>query len=283
MIGIGVEKLYRKSLIIVLSFIVMISISLIVIVSMTMNNTKGIAVLMYHDFGYRGNPAVINKEVFADQMNSLDEHGYNVISMEQYVDYMEGKIELPKKSVLITFDDGYEDFYEIAYPILQQHQFPATNFVVVKSSDEPNPEYFPHLTWDQMRELKANGMSIYSHTYDSHIKINEVEDKYPLLANYLDGETSDEYKIRVREDLEYAHKLLVQELGEQANILAFPYGAYSDELLEVMDEIGIDHAFTIKPGINDRDGDGLYYRINAGLSALDGESLVRKIKGFYEK
>ncbi|MCR8656565.1 polysaccharide deacetylase family protein [Paenibacillus endoradicis] len=275
--------MYRKSFIIVLSFIVMIAISLVVIFTMTVNKTTGIAVLMYHDFGYRGNPAVINKEVFADQMNSLAEHEFNVISMEQYVDYMEGKIELPKKSVLITFDDGYEDFYEIAYPILQQHQFPATNFVVVKSSDEPNPEYFPHLTWDQMREMKANGMSFYSHTYDSHIKINEEEDKYPLLANYLEGETSLEYKARVREDLENAQKLLVKELGEQANILAFPYGSYSDELLEVMDEIGIDHAFTIKRGINERGGDGIYYRINAGLSSLDGEGLVRKIEEFYQK
>lgn len=275
--------MYRKSFIIVLSFIVMLAISLIVIFSMKVNKTNGIAVLMYHDFGYRGNPATINKEVFADQMNSLAEHEYNVISMEQYVDYMEGEIELPKKSVLITFDDGYEDFYEIAYPILQQHHFPATNFVVVKSSDEPNPEYFPHMTWDQMRELKANGMSIYSHTYDSHIKIDEVKDKYPLLANYQDGETSEEYKTRVREDLEHAHELLVKELGEQANILAFPYGAYSEELLEVMDEIGIEHAFLIRPGINDRGGNGLYYRVNAGLSSLDGEALVRKIEEFYQK
>lgn len=281
MLEIGVKQLYRKSVFIVLSFIAMIAIILMAIFYMNLKKSNGIAVLMYHDFGYRGIPSVINEEVFADQMNSLARHGFNVISMKQYVDYMEGEIELPKKSVLITFDDGYEDFYEIAYPILKQHHFPATNFIVVKSTDEPNPEYFPHLTWDQMREMKANGMSFYSHTYDSHIKINEIEDKYPLLANYLEGETSEEYKARVRADLEQAHLLLVKELGEQANILAFPYGAHSEELLEVMDEIGIEHAFKIRPGINERGGDGLYYRINAGLSSLDGEALVKLIKENY--
>lgn len=269
--------MFRKSFFIAISFLAVIAISIVAIFGMTAHKPKGVVVLMYHDFGYSGNPSIINPEVFDDQMNALYENDFNVISMEQYVDYMEGKIDLPEKSVLITFDDGYLDFYEIAYPILQQYQFPATNFIVVKSSEVHNPKHLPHMTWDQMREMKANGMSFYNHTYDSHKMIDQGDKRVPMLANYLEGETSDEYKARVREDLVKAHELLVRELGEQDNILAFPYGAFSDELLEVMKEIGINHAFTIRPGLNERGGDGLYYRVNAGLSAMDGDALIKKI------
>lgn len=275
------ERLFRKSLAIAIGFIAVIAISLVAIFGMTAHKPKGVVVLMYHDFGYSGNPSIINAEVFDDQMNALHENNFNVISMEQYVDYMEGRIDLPEKSVLITFDDGYSDFYEIAYPILQQYQFPATNFIVVKSSDEPNPDHLPHMTWDEMREMKANGMSFYSHTYDSHKMLNKAENKSPMLANHMEGETSEQYMARVREDLVTAHELLVKELGEQDNILAFPYGAFSDELLEVMEEIGINHAFTIRPGLNERNGEKLYYRVNAGLSAMDGDALIKKITEQY--
>jgi len=276
-----VECLFRKSLVIAIGFIAVIAISLVAIFGMTAHKPRGVVVLMYHDFGYSGNPSIINAEVFEDQMNALKENKFNVISMEQYVDYMEGKLDLPEKSVLLTFDDGYSDFYEIAYPILQQYQFPATNFIVVKSSDEPNPNQLPHMTWDQMREMKANGMSFYSHTYDSHKMLNKAESKSPKLANHMDGETTEQYKERVREDLVTAHELLVKELGEQDNILAFPYGAFSDELLEVMEEIGIKHAFTIRPGLNERGGEKLYYRVNAGISAMDGAALIKKITEQY--
>ncbi|GIP15569.1 hypothetical protein J40TS1_12110 [Paenibacillus montaniterrae] len=278
--------MFKKSFLIAIGFLAAISISWIAIFGMSTHKPRGVVVLMYHDFGYSGNPSIINAEVFDDQMRALSENNFNVITMEQYVDYMEGKIELPEKSVLITFDDGYSDFYEIAYPILQQYQFPATNFIIVKSTDEPNPKQLPHMTWDQMREMKANGMSFYNHTYDSHKMINTTDNKDPMLANYKEGETSELYRARVHNDLQKAHELLVKELGEQDNILAFPYGAYSDELLEVMKELGIKHAFTIRPGVNERGGDGklpegLYYRVNAGLSAMDGEDLIKKITEQY--
>lgn len=278
--------MFRKSFLIAVGFIVVIAVSLIAIFGMDTHKPKGVVVLMYHDFGYSGNPAIINAEVFDDQMRALSENDFNVISIEQYVDYMEGKIDLPEKSVLITFDDGYSDFYEIAYPILQQYHFPATNFVIVKASDQPNPDHLPHMTWDQMREMKANGMSFYSHTYDSHKMLDVENNKKPMLANHKEGESSEQYRERVREDLQTAHELLVKELGEQANILAFPYGAFSDELLEVMKEIGIEHAFTIRPGLNERGGDGtlpngLYHRVNAGISSMDGEALVKKITEQY--
>src|SRR5690606_9172535 len=119
-------------------------------------------------------------------------------------------------------------------------------------------------------------MSFYSHTYDHHKMIDKGDKRVPKLANYMEGETSEQYRERVRDDLVLAHELLVRELGEQDNIVAFPYGGFSEELLEVMHEIGIEHYFTIRPGLNER-GTIPYYRVNAGLSALDGDKLIQLI------
>jgi len=273
-------KKMKRSFIVAIGFLVCIAASLVLIFGMSANKPHGVVTLMYHDFGYSGDPSIISAEVFEDQLAALKKSGYTALTMQEYVDYMNGKLDISERSVLITFDDGYLDFYEIAYPILQKYDYPATNFVIVKSSNEHNPKQLPHLTWDQMREMQRNGMSFYSHTYDHHKMIDKDGKRVPKLANAMVGETTEQYRDRVREDLVLAHQLLVQELGERDNILAFPYGAFSDDLLKVMNEIGIKHYFTIRPGLNER-GTIPYYRVNAGLSALSGDKLIQLIEKQY--
>lgn len=237
---------------------------------------EGVVVLMYHDFGYGNNPKVINAEVFEDQMAALAASEYDVITMEQFIDYTEGRLTLDKKSVLITFDDGYEDFYEIAYPILKKYNLTATNFIIVTYTQDPSPYANPHLTWDQMREMKSHGFSFYSHTYKHHLYL-DAEQKNAALVSRKEGETDEKYVGRVKSDLRYANELLTKELGEQPNLLAFPYGRYSDELLEICKELGIEHTFTIKSGIN-QVGSTVHPRVNAGLARLSGEDLLKIIK-----
>ncbi|MCR8657180.1 polysaccharide deacetylase family protein [Paenibacillus endoradicis] len=244
---------------------------------------EGVVVLMYHDFGYSNDPKIINAEVFEEQMAALAASDYDVISMDQYVDYMEGNLELEKKSVLITFDDGYEDYYSIAYPILKKYNLPATNFIIVKHTNEPNDKTLPHLTWDQMREMKQYGQSFYSHTYNHHIYLDPGENDHAALVSLKENETEEQYIGRIKSDLSYANELLVKELGEQPNIVAFPYGRYDDKLLKITKELGIDHTFNIKKGINQSTGTkqsdtAVYHRVNAGLSKISGEDLLKLIK-----
>lgn len=237
---------------------------------------EGVVVLMYHDFGYGNNSRAINAEVFEEQMAALAASEYDVISMDQFIDYTEGRITLDKKSVLITFDDGYEDFYEIAYPILKRYNFTATNFIIVNYTQNPSTYANPHLTWDQMREMKADGFSFYSHTYKHHLYL-DAEQENAALVSRKEGEPDEKYVGRVKSDLRYAHELLTKELGDQPNILAFPYGRYSEELLEICKELGIEHTFTIDSGIN-QVGSTVHSRVNAGLASISGEDLLKKIK-----
>lgn len=273
----------RKYRYIIILLLIFVAISAISVYKYFRGHDEGVVVLMYHDFGYSKDPKIINAEVFEEQMAALAASDYDVISMDQYVDYMEGNLVLDKKSVLITFDDGYEDYYSIAYPILKKHNLPATNFIIVKLTDEPNERALPHLTWDQMREMEQYGQSFYSHTYNHHLYLDPGENNHAALTSLKENETEEQYIGRIKSDLSAAHKLLVKELGEQPNIVAFPYGRYDDELLVITKELGIDHTFNIKKGINQSKGSkqeetAVYHRVNAGLSRISGEDLLKLIK-----
>lgn len=279
----------KKVVIIVACLLLLTSVSTVAAVNYFRGNDEGVVVLMYHDFGYSKDPKIITPEVFEEHLAALAESDYDVISMDQFVAYTEGRLELDRKSVLLTFDDGYEDFYEIAYPTLMKYNFPATNFIIVNFTETHNPNVLPHLTWDQLREMKENGYSFYSHTYNHHLYLDPLENKHAALTSKKENETDEQYVGRVKSDLRYAHELLVQELGEQPNILSFPYGRYTDELLEICEELGITHSFTInknfswknilsnKKGIN-QVGSTVHTRINAGLSDISGEDLIEMIK-----
>lgn len=279
----GGRPLKRKKIITIIILLLCIKVSTVSAYQQHKSHDNGVVVLMYHDFGYSHNPKIITPKVFEEQMAALAASDYDVISMEQYIAYMEGKRELARKSVLITFDDGYEDYYSIAYPILKKYRLPATNFIIVKHSNEPNKNMLPHLSWDQMREMQHYGQSFYSHTYNYHLYLDPEVNEHAALVTMKKNETKEKYIGRVKSDLSYAHKLLVQELGEQPNIVAFPYGRYNKTLLTISNELGINHTFSIKKGINQfkgskQDKTAVYNRVNAGLSKISGEDLLQIIQ-----
>lgn len=248
-------------------------------------------VLMYHEVKNNNGKIAVSTELFDKHLTMLKENGYNVISIEQFEDFMTGKEqEIPLNAVVLTFDDGYEDFYENAYPILKKHKMPATNFIIVKSTDIYNPDIIPHLEWEQMLEMRKNGMSFYSHTYDSHkyVPINDKGGSAPLLAGpiYLEDqkrmETQEEYYNRVKADLSLANELLATKLGNTRSILSFPYGSYSDTTMQIAKELGTDLYITIKEGINSP-GQLVATRINAGKHNYTAEELLAKMQEYNDK
>jgi len=253
------------------------------------NADSQLIVLMYHHIDPKTSDATITPEQFKSHLQALHDNGYNVVSMDKVLSFSRIKKNLPKKSVLITFDDGYESFYKYAYPLLKEYNMVATNFIVVDSTDHPSPQAIPHLTWDEMREMKQNGMSFYSHTYDQH-KLAEVDQggtKKPMLAYHLyvkdrsSAETNEEYKNRIKTDLSLAEKRLQEELGEQPHLLAFPYGAYNQTVIDISKELGIEKTFAITEGLNNL-VDYVYHRVNAGSPYISANTLMAKLKKLQE-
>ena len=90
---------------------------------------QAVPVLCYHRFGARASKLTVTPAAFAAQMQYLAKNGYHVLPMTRIEEFLAGHAPLPRKSVVITIDDGYRSTFDIAYPILRQHAFPATVFL----------------------------------------------------------------------------------------------------------------------------------------------------------
>ncbi|MHB9059768.1 MAG: amino acid--tRNA ligase-related protein [Bacillota bacterium] len=137
-----------------------------------------VPVLTYHSVLPRAemdrtNLVLMSLERFTEQMAFLKRHGYHPVTLKELAAFVAGPGgKLPPKPVVITFDDGYEDNYTYARPILQAAGFTAVVSVVVKYSDETSAgrtvdPTLRYLTWDQLREMTAEG-------------VFEVEPHYPI-------------------------------------------------------------------------------------------------------
>jgi peptidoglycan/xylan/chitin deacetylase (PgdA/CDA1 family) len=244
-------------------------------------------VLCYHHFDDKENGITISRKRFASHLNALKDSDYNVISMEQFVQFMKNGQSVPQNAILITFDDGYESVYTQAYPKLKKMNMAGTTFIVGDSIDNPPSKGTRRMKWDQIREMKANGSDIFSHTYKLHDKgkADRTIDPKPVLTNplYIEDEerveTDAEYKGRIKRDFILMESRLQEELGSQRRLLAFPFGAYNDTALEVGRSMGYELFFTTTEGINTPGRDEVY-RFNAGVSWMTAELLLAKLKKY---
>ncbi|MDT3425974.1 biofilm PGA synthesis lipoprotein PgaB [Paenibacillus forsythiae] len=250
-----------------------------------------VAVLMYHHLSRKPpKPSILSVDRFEGQMKLLKQEGYNVITMDQYRRFMLGNGRIPDNAVLLTFDDGYESFYELAFPILRKYGYTAVDFVIVSGIDDRSKPGFPKLTWQQMREMKKFGMGFYNHTYDLHYYdvVNAKGGKKPALVahHYIKdksrNENNQEYYDKVKKDLGLAERRLREELGNTDSALAFPYGAYNDEVLGITASLGIPLTFTIKEGLVGR-GERNAGRINGGSNLLTPAQTIDRIRQFVPK
>lgn len=185
----------------------------------------GVSVLMYHKVAaIRDNPAVISEENFRAQMQHLKDNGYHPITLAQLADYIQAAKPLPEKPVCITFDDGYADSYHVVYPLLKEYGFPWTLFVI---TDQVGTE--DRVTWDQLREMQAAGVTLGNHTRT-----------HPELI-YLDN-------AQQREEIRSAQERMVRELGRAPEFFCYPYGLYNDDVIAVLQEDGFRLSVTMDPG-----------------------------------
>lgn len=247
-----------------------------------------VAVLMYHHLSEKPMPQfpwVLSVDQFEEQMQLLQQEGFHVITMEQYRDFMLNNGTVPDNAVLLTFDDGYESFYTLAFPILQKYDYTAVNFVIVSTIDHPDPNSVPKLNWEQMRLMKSAGMEFYSHTYDlHHYGVVDAEGGERPAASallYLNDENrnelNEEYYSRVKHDLAKAEHRLKEELGNTESVIAFPYGSFNEKLLEVCNSLGIELTFKIQDGINTR-RDRNAARVNGGSQTLTAALTLEQMK-----
>lgn len=254
-----------------------------------------VAVLMYHHISNTAaSSSTITPRLFAEHLDALQKYGYHVIPATEMTAFLSGRAAVPPQAVVITFDDGYESFYRYAYPALLAHHMTATCFVIVGSVGEGenkqtrmNWKQVPKLTWAQMREMQAHGMSFYPHSYAQHYLARFSPAGARLrpalfgpiwLAGEHRMETEAEYKKRVYTDLLLSKQVMERELHHPVDQFCWPYGKAGPTALQIGESLGYKNFYFIDKGLNDPLTGPLHIkRINAGSPNITPEVLLHNL------
>lgn len=193
-------------------------------------------ILAYHAIepfpGVRSAGINMNPQRFRDHMESLARR-WRVLPLSELTDtYLLPNRRPPRDAVAITFDDGYLDNYEYAYPVLRELGLPATIFCVTAYLDglwpkeEWDGESKPMLTTEAMLSMCDKGIDFGSHGHQHR---------------HLDLLAGEE----LREELTRSRDALTQRLGRPPRFLAYPFGAYNEETMAMAEAVGYDAAFAV--------------------------------------
>ncbi len=211
---------------------------------------KSIPVLVYHGIPNEGsgdNP--FQSPNFLEQMKTLKASGWQTISLDQFYAFVQGDLELPEHSFLLTFDDGRKDTYYPADPVLKDLGFRAVMFAITKRSLSPDSSQSTYyLSEFELRQMQKSGRwDIESHGRDSHdwYTIDASGSIGHFFSNlfWVDAtgqlESSDEFKNRVIYDLANSKKDLETVLNKEVLAFAFPFGDYGESITNFEDAKGI--------------------------------------------
>lgn len=194
-----------------------------------------VPILLYHRFGPTvADSMTIKTSVFEEHLKYLRDNGYKVIPLRQVVDfYLKKGPPPPPKSVVIVEDDAHKSVYTDMLPLAKKYRVPVTVFIY--PSAVSNAKYA--MTWDQLRELKKTGLfDFQSHTF-----------WHPNFRKERKKLNPAEYDKLVESQLRKSRDRIEKELGVSVDMLAWPFGIYSDDLLRRAGSLGYRVTFTVEP------------------------------------
>ncbi|MBI3952414.1 MAG: polysaccharide deacetylase family protein [Candidatus Doudnabacteria bacterium] len=195
--------------------------------------TLSLPVLMYHHVApVLSSANALDKDLtvapadFDDQVKFFKDLGYQSVTLKQVYEALSQNLELPKKSIVFTFDDGYEDVFYNAVPILSKYGFVGSFAVVPGFLGRQN-----YATWDQVMSAHQQGMEIVSHT-----------------MNHADLSSGKYTAEDLKTELEGSKLFLESRLSHPVDILIYPYGKYNARAMKAVKAAGYKIAFTTEFG-----------------------------------
>ncbi|ENW04397.1 poly-beta-1,6-N-acetyl-D-glucosamine N-deacetylase PgaB [Acinetobacter beijerinckii] len=230
-----------------------------------------LTVIGYHEIIDRKDALIpsyaVTAQQFSEHIDWLKKNGYHFINVDQLLKAHQGKYKLPNKPVLLTVDDGYQSFYQNAYPIIRAKKIPVV-LAVVGSWLEPTENQKVDfggeeiarnkiLSWNELKEMQSSGLvEIASHSYHLHQGVNanpQGNSEPAAITRIYDPKTktyeSDtDYQTRIYQDLKHNNDLLKAHGLRSPRVMVWPYGRYNMQLVQASKQLGMPITITLDDG-----------------------------------
>ena len=219
-----------------------------------------VSIMMYHSVSLSdaGPLNSVTPQAFENQMAFLKKNHYRVISLNDLIEGKRRNKKFSHKTVVITFDDGYQDNFKYAYPVLRKYNFPATIFLI---SDLVGvaPQV---LTWPQIKEMNENGINFGSHTRH-HAYLPDISQE------------------QLKDEIVNSKRIIEEHLGKSVYSFSYPIGGFSEKIKSVVARAGYLAAVTTNRGSDRYDVDP--YELNrVRIKSWDSPLvLCSKLSGYY--
>ncbi|MET1255366.1 polysaccharide deacetylase family protein [Aliikangiella maris] len=188
-------------------------------------NSNAAVVLQYHHIDLQTPSATsISPQLFREHMAYLASNQFNVIHLAQFIEYLRTQKPFPPKTVLITFDDGYQSVATQAAPILKTYGFPFTVFINTQPITEQSSLV---MTWETLGKLAANGATIANHSV-----------AHPHMIRRLANESDAQWNKRITNEVLQAQQLIEQHFPQKIRAFAYPYGEFNLALTKILKTLG---------------------------------------------
>jgi peptidoglycan/xylan/chitin deacetylase (PgdA/CDA1 family) len=216
------------------------------------NKTAEVPIVMYHlvtnNGKYIGRYGITPEELEAD-LKYLDENGYKTVTITELADFVNDGKRLPKKPVVLTFDDGNRSDYEYLLPLLEKYKMKAVVSIVGKFTDECTEMHiknkggkYPNALWPQLQEMVKSGrVEIQNHSYNLHGSSG---------SGRRNNESLEYYQKRLGEDLKKLQERCLEELNVTPNTFTYPLGIVSKGSGDVLKALGFDASLSCQEGLN---------------------------------
>jgi peptidoglycan/xylan/chitin deacetylase (PgdA/CDA1 family) len=243
-----------------LSIAVLLVLSAWTIFAFTARDKYVVPILMYHRIvDSRNDLNAVSPESFTRQMAFLYDHGYQVLSLDDLVEGMHKARMFKRHVVALTFDDGYEDNYTNAFPILRKYAFPATVFMIADAVGKPD-----FLTAEQLKAMYDGGFKVGSHTR-RHAYLPKIKDDPVVLEDEVIN----------------SKKILEKVLERPIDFFSYPSGGFSESVIEMVKKAGYKGACATNRGLDKFNLD--VYQLNRiRVNNGDGDFVLwAKLTGYY--
>lgn len=219
--------------------------------------TQSIPVLMYHHVLPKPGPVAIQVGQFEAHLRYLNEYGWHTLSAEAFRRFKTGEAKVPRKSVLLTFDDGWLDNYLYALPLLQKYQCKAVMFIVsdwVARASQSAP--VQTLDWENHAQAKALTANDPARAVMHWEQLGEVLDSglVDLACHTHTHPDRAQQNVDLRAELEQSQAFFQTQLGARSRHLCYPYGQHWPGDEQIAAQCGFDVCYTVDNGANTADG-----------------------------